>query len=193
MLRALAAVDRAGFVPRQHAALAYRDVPVPIPHDQVTTQPSLTARMVEGLGLVGSERVLEIGTGYGFQTAVLAALCREVRSVERWPDLAEAAQANLAAAGVDNVQIVVGDGGEGLPAGAPYHAILVSAASPHVPPPLVEQLARDGRLVQPIGHGGRERVTLFRKGASGGLEAMRVLTGAHFVRLYGRHGFSEWR
>ena len=193
VLAALAAVDRAGFVPREHAMLADRDVPVPIPHHQVTTQPSLIARMVEGLRLAGRERVLEVGTGYGFQTAVLASLCREVRSVERWPDLAEAARDNLAAAGVGNVQIVVGDGGEGLPDGAPYHSILISAAAPRVPPPLVEQLSPHGRLVQPIGRGGRERVTLFQKGAHGQLEVVRVLTGAHFVPLHGRHGVSRWR
>jgi protein-L-isoaspartate(D-aspartate) O-methyltransferase len=191
VLGALSAVDRSGFVPRRHVALAHRDVPVPIPHDQVTTQPSLTARMLEGLALRGTERVLEVGTGYGFQTALLAALCREVWSVEHWPDLAGAARDHLAAAGVGNVRIVVGDGGEGLPVPAPYHAILVSAAAPEVPGPLARQLAPGGRLVQPIGRGGHERVTLFEKGASGGLRALRVLTGAHFVPLRGRHGL--WR
>lgn len=188
VLGALAAVDRTGFVPPRHAALAARDVPVPIPHDQVTTQPSLTARMLEGLRLVGWERVLEVGTGYGFQTALLAALCGQVYSVERWSDLADAARENLATCGVDNVRVFVGDGGDGLPDGAPYHAILVSAASPHVPPPLVEQLAPDGRLVQPIGHGGHELVTLFRRAGPRRLEAVRMLTGAHFVPLHGRHG-----
>jgi protein-L-isoaspartate(D-aspartate) O-methyltransferase len=193
VLGALAAVDRTGFVPSQHAALADRDVPVPIPHDQVTTQPSLSARMIEGLDLVGTERVLEVGTGYGFQTAVLAALSREVYSVERWPDLADAAREHLAARGVGNVRVFVGDGSQGLPDGAPYQAILVSAASPQVPPPLVAQLAPDGRLVQPIGLGGHERVTLFRGAGRGRLEAVRVLTGAHFVPLRGRHGLTAWR
>jgi protein-L-isoaspartate(D-aspartate) O-methyltransferase len=188
VLGALRSVDRSGFVPRRHAALAHRDVPVPIPHDQVTTQPSLTARMLEGLGLRGSERVLEVGTGYGFQTALLAALCREVWSVERWPDLAGAARDHLAYAGVANVRVVVGDGGEGLPVAAPYDAILLSAAAPEVPGPLARQLAPGGRLVQPIGRGGHERVTLFEKGARGELRALRVLTGAHFVPLRGRHG-----
>ena len=190
VLRALSAVDRVGFVPRRHASLAHRDVPVPIPHDQVTTQPSLTARMLEGLALRGPERVLEVGTGYGFQTAVLAALCRGVWTVERWPDLAAAAREHLAAAGVENVRVVVGDGGEGLSDAAPYQAILVSAAAPAVPRPLVAQLAPDGRLVQPIGHGGHERVTLFRKGSSERLQAVRVLTGAHFVPLHRRHGLA---
>lgn len=193
VLKALAAVDRSGFVPAEHAAVAQRDVPVRIPHEQVTTQPSLSARMIEGLSLAGGERVLEVGTGYGFQTAVLAALCHEVRSVERWPDLAETARDNLAAARVHNVQVAVGDGGEGLPADAPYDAVLVSAAAPDVPPPLIAQLAVGGRLVQPIGHGGHERVTRFEKRRDGRLEATGVLTGAHFVRLYGRHGFPAWR
>jgi protein-L-isoaspartate(D-aspartate) O-methyltransferase len=185
------AIDRAQFVPAEHVAAAHRDIPIPIPHEQVTTQPSLVARMVEGLALTGAERVLEVGTGYGFQTAVLARLCNQVHSVERWPDLAEAARASLAAAGVTNAQVVVGDGGEGNPQRAPYDAIVVSAASPRVPPPLAEQLALAGRLVQPIGHGGQERVTLFQKRADGRLEARGVLTGAHFVRLYGRYGFPE--
>ena len=136
MLDALATVDRAGFVPAEHAAAAHRDIPIPIPHEQVTTQPSLAARMVEGLALAGGERVLEVGTGYGFQTALLAHLCSEVASIERWSDLAEAARANLAAASVDNVRVVVGDGGQGLAEGSPYDAIVVSAAAPHVPPPL---------------------------------------------------------
>ena len=191
VLGALSAVDRARFVPRRHVALAHRDVPVPIPHDQVTTQPSLTARMLEGLALRGSERVLEVGTGYGYQTALLAALCREVWTVERWPDLAGAAREHLATAGVENVRIVVGDGGEGVPDAAPYQAVLLSAAAPEVPGPLARQLARDGRLVQPIGLGGHERVTLFRKGSKGGVQAVRVLTGAHFVPLHGRHGLAE--
>lgn len=190
VLRALASVDREGFVPRRHAALAHRDVPIPIPHDQVTTQPSLTARMLEGLGLRGTEAVLEVGTGYGFQTALLSALGRKVWTMERWPDLAGAARSHLAAAGVENVRIIVGDGGEGLPDAAPYQAILVSAAAPEVPRPLVSQLALGGRLVQPIGSGGHERVTLFRRGSNGGLHAVRVLTGAHFVRLQGRHGLA---
>src|SRR3712207_5480377 len=188
VLQALREVPRAAFVPPDLAAQACHDRPLPIPHGQVTTQPSLSARMIEALGLTGAEQVLEIGTGYGFQTALLAHLSHFVRSVERWPDLADTARANLARRGVSNVEVVVGDGTAGLPEHAPFDAILVSAAFPQVPPPLVEQLAAGGRLVQPIGSGGDEEVTLFEQGPRG-LVRRGTVTLAHFVRLYGRHGF----
>lgn len=190
VLEAFRAVPRAGFVPPDLVARAYVDEPLPIPHGQVTTQPSLVARMVEALALTGTEKVLEVGTGYGFQTALLAYLARYVWSIERWPDIAEAARANLARHGITNVTIVVGDGTLGLPEHAPFDAILVSAAFPQVPPPLVEQLAPGGRLVQPIGPGGMEEVILFEKGPQG-LQPRRVLTGARFVRLYGKHGYAD--
>jgi protein-L-isoaspartate(D-aspartate) O-methyltransferase len=189
LLQALRRVPRAKFVPADLAEAAYLDRPLPIPHGQVTTQPSLVAVMIEALELEGSEHVLEIGTGYGFQTALLAYLSDFVWSIERWPDVAETARENLARQGIENVEVVVGDGTEGLPDHAPYEAILVSAAFPEVPPPLAEQLAVGGRLVQPIGSGGEEEVALFEKGPSGGLTYHRTITGAHFVRLYGRHGF----
>jgi protein-L-isoaspartate(D-aspartate) O-methyltransferase len=187
VLNAIAAVPRAEFVPPAYAVLADVDTPVPIPHDQVTTQPSLVAQMVEALSLSGDERVLEIGTGYGWQTALLARLAREVFSVERFADLAQTARAALA--GRENVVIVVGDGSEGLPEHAPFDAILVAAAYPSVPLPLAEQLAENGWLVQPLGPGGAEDVVLFEK-RSGVLQRVRSLVGAHFVRLHGRHGFA---
>lgn len=190
VLEAFGAVPRAEFVPAELAAPAYLDVPLPIPHDQVTSQPSLVARMVEALGLSGSERVLEIGTGYGFQTAVLARLADFVWSIERWSDLATTAREHLARHGVRNAEVVVGDGSEGLPEQAPFQAVLVSAAFPRVPQPLADQVAEGGRLVQPIGRGGMEEVVLFEHGPRG-LAARRVLTGAHFVRLYGKHGFTQ--
>ena len=181
-------VPRAGFVPPELADRAYEDGPLPIPHGQVTTQPSLSAKMVEALGLTGSERVLEVGAGYGFQTALLASLSGFVWSVERFSDVAGAARDNLARHGVKNVEVVEGDGTKGLLEHAPYDAILVSAAFTRVPPPLVEQLAPRGRLVQPIGPGGSEEVMLFEKGPEG-LARRRTVTGAHFVRLYGAHAF----
>jgi len=185
---AFRAVPRATFVPDELVDGAYVDVPLRIPHEQVTTQPSLTARMLAALGLTGGERVLEIGTGYGFQTALLARLSARVWSVERFPDLAERARERLERAAIANAEVVVGDGSEGLPEHAPFDAILVSAAFPDVPPPLAAQLAPGGRLVQPIGRGGNEEVVLFSKGPRG-LERRRTVTGAHFVRLVGRHGF----
>jgi protein-L-isoaspartate(D-aspartate) O-methyltransferase len=186
VLAAIASVPRSKFVPTEHADLADVDTPLPIPHGQVTTQPSLVARMVEALALGRDERVLEIGTGYGWQTALLARLAREVFSVERFVDLAETARAGLAAC--RNVEVVVGDGTQGLPDDAPFNAIVVAAAYPEVPDPLAEQLAEGGRLVQPLGLGGAEDVSLFRK-RGGELHRVRSVSGAHFVRLHGRHGF----
>ncbi len=188
LIEAFREVPRAGFVPPELIEKAYLDGPLPIPHGQVTTQPSLSAKMIEALGLTGSERVLEVGTGYGFQTALLARLSNFAWSIERWPDVAETAMENLARYGVENAKIITGDGTEGLPEHAPYDAILVSAAFPSVPPPLAEQLAVGGRLVQPIGSGGQEVVVLFEKGPEG-LARRRTVTGAHFVRLYGAHAF----
>jgi protein-L-isoaspartate(D-aspartate) O-methyltransferase len=140
------------------------------------------------LRLEGSERVLEIGSGYGWQTALLARLAGFVWSVERWPDLAARAADNLARHGVDNAEVVVGDGSAGLPEHAPYGAVLVSAAFTSVPEPLEDQLAEGGRLVQPIGPGGYDEVILFEKRADG-LARRRTVTPAHFVQLQGRHGF----
>ena len=188
LLQAFREVPRAEFVPTDLVEQAYLDQPLPIPHEQVTTQPSLVARMIEALGLTGSEKVLEISTGYGFQTALLARLSGFVWSAERWPDVAETARANLARQGVANVEVVVRDGTEGLAEHAPFDAILVSAAFPRVPPPFVEQLAPRGRLVQPIGRGGEDEVILFEQGLRG-LQRRRTLTGARFVKLYGKHAF----
>jgi protein-L-isoaspartate(D-aspartate) O-methyltransferase len=190
VLEALREVPRANFVPPDLAGRAYLDLPLPIPHNQVTTQPSLSAKMIEALRLSGSERVLEVGTGYGFQTALLARLSGFVWSIERWLDVAETARENLTRHGVTNVEVVAGDGTEGLPEHAPYDAILISAAFPSVPPPLAQQLAPGGRLVQPIGSGGAEAVVLFEK-EKGELVRRHTITGAHFVKLYGTHAFRE--
>jgi protein-L-isoaspartate(D-aspartate) O-methyltransferase len=189
VLAAVAETPRAGFVPDGLADLAYEDSPLPIGHGQVTTQPSLVAAMVDALGLAGEERVLEVGTGYGWQTALLAQLAGRVWSVERFPDFAEAARANLAQHGAGNATVVVGDGTRGLPEAAPFDAILVAAAFTSVPPPLAEQLARAGRLVQPVGPGGNDDVVLFEQ-SDAGLVRRRTVTGAHFVRLVGEHGFA---
>jgi protein-L-isoaspartate(D-aspartate) O-methyltransferase len=190
LLAAIRDVPRAEFVPRALAERAYVDEPLPIGHSQVTTQPSLVARMVEALALEGHERVLEIGTGYGWQTALLARLADFVWSVERWPDLAGEARTGLARFGAGNVEVVVGDGSEGIPEHAPYDAIIVSAAFPSVPATLASQLGDGGRLVQPLGHGGAEEVVLFEK-TGGRLRRRRMLALARFVRLYGRHGFAH--
>jgi protein-L-isoaspartate(D-aspartate) O-methyltransferase len=189
VLHAVGSLARAAFVPAGQVDRAYRDEPIPIPHDQVTTQPSLVARMLEALALEGWERVLEVGTGYGFQTALLARLAGEVISVERFADLAAAARDNLDSQHIRGVEVLVGDGSGGVPSRAPFDAVLVSAAFTRVPPPLVEQLGPGGRLVQPLGPGGHDEVVLFERGP-GGLERRQSVTPACFVRLYGVHGFA---
>jgi protein-L-isoaspartate(D-aspartate) O-methyltransferase len=188
VLKAVAEVPRAEFVAPDCVDRAYGDEPLPIPHGQVTTQPSLVARMIEALELEGTERVLEVGTGYGFQTALLARLAAEVVSVERFADVAEVARQNLERHGARNVEVVVGDGSAGAPERAPFDAIVVSAAFTSVPQPLSDQLAVGGRLVQPVGPGGQDLVVAFERGADG-LERRADVTWAHFVKLYGAHGF----
>jgi len=189
VLDAITAVPRVDFVAADTVDRAYLDEPLPIPHGQVTTQPSLIARMLEALGLEGDERVLEVGTGYGFQTALLARLAAGVVSVERFADVARTARANLDRHGVGNVEVLVGDGSAGAPDWAPFDATVVSAAFTEVPQPLAEQLTVGGRLVQPVGPGGQDLVALFERGARG-LERKADVTWAHFVKLYGAHGFA---
>jgi protein-L-isoaspartate(D-aspartate) O-methyltransferase len=190
LLSAIAEIPRGHFVPPEKTAGAYLDEPVPIPRGQVTTQPSLVAQMIEALALRGDENVLEIGTGYGWQTALLARQAGAVWSIERWSDLAEVARANLERAGIAGAHVVVRDGTEGLPEHAPFDAIVVTAAFTSVPPPLGEQLAERGRLVQPIGPGGHDDVTLFAKRGERLVEVGHIVP-ARFVRLYGRHGYAE--
>jgi protein-L-isoaspartate(D-aspartate) O-methyltransferase len=148
--------------------------------------------MVAALRLLGDERVLEVGTGLGFQTAIIAALAAEVFSIERFDDLALSAEKNLRRAGIENATVTVGDGTLGLSAEAPFQAIVVAAAAPRVPTPLVEQLAEGGRITHPVGYGGDEIVTVFRKEGDR-LVALSPVIPAHFVRLVGAHGLSDER
>ncbi|MGW1676188.1 protein-L-isoaspartate O-methyltransferase [Saccharopolyspora sp. NPDC002376] len=189
VLTALRATPRGAFAPLEDRRAVYADVPLLIGHDQVTTQPSLSALMLEGLALAGDEHVLEVGTGAGFQTALLAGLAGDVVSIEWWADLSEQAGRVLDAEGVDNVDLVVGDGCRGVPERAPFDAVLVSAAALEVPAALIEQLRPGGRLVQPIGSGGDEQVMLFERAGSG-LRRIAVLALARFVpmRSRGRRG-----
>jgi len=189
VLAAMAATPRAAFAPPGRAWASCSDQPIPIPHGLVGTQPSLTAAMIAGLDLNGGEHVLEIGSGYGYQTALLARLAADVISIEIYPDIARVARRNLIRRGIANVQVITGDGTEGYREGAPYDAVLVSAAHPEVPPPLIEQLRQGGRLVQPIGTGGNEEVILFER-IPAGLRQLRVLMTASFVRLRGSYGFA---
>lgn len=179
--RAFAEVDRAGFVP-PGASDVYRDRPVSIPEGQTTSQPTLIARMIDALGVGPDDRVLEVGTGLGYQTALLAKLCREVVSMERWETLARLARANLAAAGTQNARVIVGDGWKGCPERAPFDGIVVAAAATEVPEPFTEQLAEGGRLVIPVKRWSSDEVMLYVK-RNGELSVERLVTPARFVPL----------
>ena len=188
VLDAFRVVRRADFVPPDLASFAYEDRPLPIARFQVTTQPSLVARMVEAMGLEPADRALEVGAGLGFQAAILSRLCDQVVTVERFPDLADAARENLRRAGITNVLVLVGDGTLGAPDRSPFQAIIGAAAAPRIPAPLAEQLDEGGRLVLPIGPGGAEEVTLFRK-EEGRIVRLATLTPASFVRMIGDYGY----
>lgn len=182
VLHAIELTPREMFVPPEYAARAYDDGPVPIGHNQTTSQPSLIALMLSSLRLPEDAIALEIGTGYGYQTALLSRLARHVYSVERWPDLAERARQNLRGAGIENATVVVGDGMKGLAEHAPYQGVVVSAVGKRVPDPLAEQVAEGGRLVMPLLSGWAEVVVLFHK-RDGRLAEQESLTFARFVPL----------
>ena len=190
VLKAFAETPRHLFVPAAVRHRAYEDTALPIGTGQTISQPFTQARYLEALRLRGTERVLEIGTGSGYQTALLASLAATVFSVERVEALALAAQGALRAAGVTNVSVLLGDGTLGWSTYAPYDAILVAAGGPEVPPPLVEQLTPSGRLLMPLGQRGTQVLTLVerRLGASPALRHT-ALGAARFVPLVGEHGF----
>jgi protein-L-isoaspartate(D-aspartate) O-methyltransferase len=188
VLRAISEVPRHLFVPPALLAKAYEDTSLPIGNGQTISQPSTHARSVAALGLTGREKVLEVGTGSGYQTALLALCASAVFTVERVPTLADGARRALGAAGITNVSFLVGDGTLGWRAYAPFDAILVAAASPDVPAPLLEQLSPGGRLVIPVGDQRSQVLTLVTIGSDGAPQR-RTLAGATFVPLRGTHGF----
>ena len=187
VLHAIATVPRHRFVPDAMRHRAYEDVPLPIGAGQTISQPYVHARSLELLRLSGSDRVLEVGAGSGYQTALLAELASTVLAVERVPELAKAAREALEAVGVKNATVVVGDGTLGWRAYAPFDAIVVSAASPQVPAPLIEQLADGGRLVIPLGDQETQVLTLVEK--RGNEIRTSTATGVRFVPLLGEFGF----
>jgi protein-L-isoaspartate(D-aspartate) O-methyltransferase len=158
VLAAMGAVPRHLFVPPALQRRAYADCALGIGHGQTISQPYMVALMTELLHLASNSRLLEVGTGSGYQAAVAARIASEVWSIERVPELSQRAAAVLASLGVSNVHLRVGDGCRGLPEEAPFHAIVVTAAAPRVPPALTEQLAEGGRLVIPLGPEGRTQV-----------------------------------
>jgi protein-L-isoaspartate(D-aspartate) O-methyltransferase len=189
VLRAFDLVPRHLFVPTGVYHRAYDDTSIPIGNGQTISQPSTHARYLELLRLSGTERVLEIGTGSGYQTALLSHLASQVFSVERVPALLDRAREVLRDAGVRNVSLLAGDGTLGWRDYAPYDAILVTAASPSVPEPLAEQLADGGRLLIPLG--GREAQTLTVVTRRGDALERREVAPARFVPLLGTHGWAE--
>jgi protein-L-isoaspartate(D-aspartate) O-methyltransferase len=187
VLAAMARVPREEFVAEPYRAHAYDDNPLPIGEGQTISQPYMVAIMLELLDLSPEQTVLEIGTGSGYQTALLAELSRHVYSIERHPALAAQAQTVLDRLGYTNVTLTVGDGTAGLPAHAPYDAIIVSAAAPSLPQSLFEQLREDGRMVVPIGPPEAQLLQLIRK--INGRPEVSEETPCRFVPLIGEQGY----
>ena len=187
VLEAMATVPRHEFVPRESAASAYSDEPVPIGGGQTISQPFMVAAMADALWLAGPERVLEIGGGSGYQAAVLSLLAREIIVLELQAELACACRERLARLGYSNIRVEQGDGSLGWPALAPYDAILVSAAAPAIPSPLLAQLGAAGRLVIPVGS--PEQQDLLRLVKRDGGIKQEALFACRFVPLLGRHGW----
>jgi protein-L-isoaspartate(D-aspartate) O-methyltransferase len=187
VLDAMGRVPRELFVPAGWRERAYGDEALPIGFDQTISQPYMVARICEALALSGNERVLDVGTGSGYQAAVLAELAGEVFTIERIPELAEQARLNLAAAGYDRVSVHEGDGTLGLPEQAPFDAIAVAAAAPGMPQQLYEQLEPRGRLAVPVGGRGGQRLELVIRSPEG--PAIVRSVPCRFVPLVGEGGF----
>lgn len=189
VLEAFRMVPRHQFVPQESRHLAYADGPLPIGQSQTISQPYIVALMTQLLGLDGDEVVLEIGTGSGYQAAILAYLTGEVHTIERHEELAASAASSLYALGYENIHVHVADGTLGLSDYAPYDGILVTAAAPSVPQPLLNQLKEGGRLVLPVGGRGAQFLECWqRKGSD--FECNQIAPVA-FVPLIGEHGWEE--
>jgi protein-L-isoaspartate(D-aspartate) O-methyltransferase len=191
VLKAMSHVPRHEFVSEEYRDQVYEDHPIPIGESQTVSQPYIVAIMLQALALDSTNTVLEIGTGSGYQTALLSQLTRQVYSVERLASLARAAESTLTHLGFTNVKVLVGDGSRGLPALAPFDAIVVSAAAPQIPPSLFEQLREGGRMVIPVGPAHAQELQLVRKQAD--QPVVINLEGCRFVPLIGGEGYrSGW-
>jgi len=192
VLDAMAHVPRHEFVADEYRDQAYEDHPIPIGEGQTVSQPYIVALTLDALLLQPSFKVLEVGTGSGYQTALLAELCSHVYSVERHTALARDAEATLARLGYNNVSVIVGDGSQGLLARAPFDAIVVSAAAPQIPMPLLEQLREGARMVIPVGPSQAQELQLVLK--RDGRPMVQSLDGCRFVPLIGGQGYpsSSW-
>jgi len=187
VLDAMLQIPRHLFVPEEYRSQAYGDHPIPIGENQTISQPFIIAVSLQALVLTGSESVLEVGTGSGYQVALLAVLARSVYSVERLTTLARSADKILAGLDLNNVSVIVGDGSHGLRQFAPFDAILVSAAAPSVPQSLLQQLSDSGRMVIPVGPPHAQELQLVRK--QHGNPVVEVLEGCRFVPLVGAEGY----
>ncbi len=189
VLRVMAEVPREEFVPPAERWRAYANGPLPIGEGQTISQPYIVALMTQVLRVNRDCEVLEVGTGSGYQTAVLARLAKRVFTIERLPDLASVAQNVLEKLGIDNVEFRIGDGSCGWPEERTFNRIMITAAVPDFPPPLVAQLAESGIMVAPIGSSSMQELTTAEKYRGKLIE--RSICGCRFVRLIGEHGFSE--
>jgi protein-L-isoaspartate(D-aspartate) O-methyltransferase len=187
VLYAFAQVPRHLFVPEVVRDDAYADTPLPIGLEQTISQPYIVGLMLSLLGLQGNERVLEIGTGSGYEAALLGMLAKEVHTVELLPALAQQADRLLAELGCENVHVHVGDGSLGWPEAAPYAGIVAAAAAPDVPPPLKEQLADGGRLVLPVADRQEQYLKILTKEGQAFRE--RIVAAVAFVPMHGKHGW----
>jgi protein-L-isoaspartate(D-aspartate) O-methyltransferase len=188
VLAAMKEIPRHLFIPSPYDKSAYEDCPLPIGNGQTISQPYIVALMTELLMPQPTDTILEIGTGCGYQAAVLAALVSKVFSIERIPEVAELARVNLKAVGCKNVEVIVGDGTIGYLQKAPYDGIIITAATPSVPKPLINQLAEGGRLVAPVG--GRDIQELIRLRKTDGSLSEERHGGVRFVPLIGECGWS---
>ena len=189
VLSVMLAVPRHEFVPLELRARAYEDAPLPIGSGQTISQPYIVAAMTVALHLQPHHRVVEIGTGCGYQAAVLSRLGKEVFTIERQPELASAASEKLSRLGYSNVHVHCGDGTFGLPEFAPFDAILVAAAAPTAPKPLLAQLSDGGRMIIPVGDAENQELQLIEKRAES--FPTRMLEGCRFVPLVGFHGWQK--
>ena len=191
VLRAVGTIPRHLFVPESLRHRAYEDEALPIGNGQTISQPFVQARSCELLQLTGRERVLEVGTGSGYQTALLSMLAESVFSIERIAELARSAHEVIRALGLTNVSILHGDGSLGWRPNAPYQGIIVAAASPGIPEPLVDQLTPGGRLVIPVGHQDAQVLMLVTRNATGEGHEVVPVHDVRFVPLLGEHGFDR--
>jgi protein-L-isoaspartate(D-aspartate) O-methyltransferase len=189
VIHAMQIVPRHQFIPDDYIPYAYSDGPVPIGFGQTISQPYIVALMTSELHLKGEEKVLEVGTGCGYQTAILAHLARKIVSIEIIPDLADGAVKLIEQLHLKNITVIKGDGSSGFPEEAPYDAILISAAAPKVPDPILGQLAEGGRLILPVGIKGFQHLEIWCRVKDG--YSMEKSLPVAFVPLRGKYGWSD--